>query len=83
MTRVAVRLSIAGRGAVPEGWIVLRPRACPCCVGRVQLQVDLARLLRSGRPKGVVIEIPDPAHAVGVARALREPPLGDSVRVEA
>ena len=82
MTRVAVRVSIAGRGAAPEGWTVLRPGACPCCVGRVQLQVDLARLLRSERPKGVVIEIADPTHAVGVARALGEAPLSDSVCVE-
>ncbi|MGH8688717.1 MAG: hypothetical protein ACREU5_02030 [Burkholderiales bacterium] len=79
MSKVAIRLSSAGGGASPAGWHVLRPRACPCCVGRVQLQVELVRLLRAGRPEGIVVELPDAAHADNVARALSEAPLCDYV----
>ena len=57
MSRVPVR--IAGDvSAVPAGWAVLRSGACPCCVGKIQLQVDLVRLIREARPPGVFIELP-------------------------
>jgi hypothetical protein len=59
----------------PAGWAVLRPGACPCCVGRVALQVELARLIRVQEPRGVMIEIADASHLPAMRRALREWPL--------
>jgi len=61
----------------PGGWVVLRPGACPCCVGRVQLQVELARVMREQRPSGVQIEMRDPEHLPAMRRALAQWPLSD------
>ena len=80
MSRVPVRLA-PGPCEPPSGWAVLRQSACPCCVGRVQLQVDLVRLVREARPRGVVIELPDPAHRRALRRALGEWPLTEHVVV--
>jgi hypothetical protein len=80
VSRVAVRI-VAEAAEVPSGWVVLRPGACPCCVGRVQLQVELARLIREQRPRGVIIRLPDPEHAPGVRRALGEWPLSAYVEL--
>jgi DNA-binding NarL/FixJ family response regulator len=63
----------------PAGWAALRPRSCPCCVGRVQMQVELARLLRERRPRGVLIELADASHLPAVRRALAAWPLSDYV----
>lgn len=78
MSRSRVRVVI-GPAEPPEGWAVLRPSACPCCVGRVQMQVELARLIRERRPRGVVIELADPRHLPALRRALGERPLSDYV----
>lgn len=80
MSRVAVRI-VTSPTEVAEGWAVLRPRACPCCTGRVQTQVELARLIREKRPRGVVIELQGEEHVVGVRRALGERPLADYVEL--
>lgn len=72
---------VAAASATPAGWAVLRPAACPCCVGRVQLQVELARLLRQQRPRGVQIELRDAAHLSAVRRALGEWPLSQYVEL--
>jgi hypothetical protein len=78
MSRIPVR--VAGTVAEPPaGWAVLRPSACPCCVGRVQMQIELARLIREVRPLGVVIEFADPDHLPALRRALGEWPLSDYV----
>ena len=79
MNRVPVRVA---NGRPPKGWVALRTRACPCCVGRVELQVELARLIRAQRPKGVLIELPDAGHRPALLRALAELPLAQYVRVE-
>jgi len=78
VNRVPARV-VVGATAAPEGWAALRPQACPCCVGRVQLQVQLARLLRNEKPRGVLIELTDASHLVAVRRALAESPLSDYV----
>lgn len=78
MSRVPVRIAPVG-AAAPGGWAVLRPGACPCCVGRAQLPVELARLIRHERPPGVQIELADPAHEPALRRALGERPLADYV----
>ena len=80
MRRTPVRVA-RGAGDVPEGWTVLSSAACPCCVGRVKLQVDLVQLLREESPGGVLIPIEDPSHAAQLRRALREWPLSDYVVV--
>jgi len=79
VNRVPVRVE---NGPPPKGWIALRTRACPCCVGRVELQVELARLIRAQRPQGVQIELPDASHRPALLRALAELPLAQYVRVE-
>lgn len=78
MSRVPVRVSSVG-DEPPAGWVSLRPRACPCCVGRVQMQVELARLIREERPPGVQIELMDATHAPALRRALAEWPLSQYV----
>ncbi len=78
MSRVPVRVSSVGHEP-PAGWVRLRPRACPCCVGRVQMQVELARLIREERPPGVQIELMDVTHAPALRRALAEWPLSQYV----
>lgn len=78
MSRVPVRVAI-GTAEPPAGWAALRPAACPCCVGRAQLQVELARLIREQRPRGVLIELADAGHLPALRRALAEWPLSDYV----
>ena len=78
MSRVPVRVVI-GTAEPAEGWAVLRPAACPCCVGRVQMQVEVARLIREERPQGVLIEVADAGHLAALRRALAEWPLSDYV----
>ena len=82
MTRVPVRLTAGARTAPPEGWVSLRPGACPCCVGRVALQIELARLLRGQVPRGVQIEVPDADHLPALRLALAEWPLAQYLLVE-
>jgi len=44
-------------------------------VGRVALQIELARLLREQRPAGVLIEVPDAGHLPALRRSLAAWPL--------
>lgn len=81
MSRVPVRV-VLGRAEPPEGWAALRPRGCPCCVGRVQMQVELTRLLRERSPRGVLLELADASHLPALHRALAEWPLASYVRLE-
>ena len=60
-------------------WAALSPRACPCCVGRVELQVSLARLLRERRPERILVELADGEHLKALVRVLAEWPLGQYV----
>lgn len=80
MSRTPVRLAAAAT-ELPQGWKRLRSGGCPCCVGRVQMQVDLVRLVREDRPRGVLIELPDAAHRHALRRSLGEWPLSDYVVV--
>jgi hypothetical protein len=81
VNRVPVRV-VAGAGSdAPADWVVLRPTACPCCVGRVALQVELVRVIREQQPRGVVIELADPAHVPAMRRALGEWPLAEKVEL--
>lgn len=43
------------------------------------MQIELARLIREVRPRGVVIEFADPDHLPALRRALGERPLSDYV----
>jgi len=52
---------------------------CPCCTGRVVMQILLARLLRETGAKRAFVELPDAGHAITFARVLAEPPLGQAV----
>lgn len=53
---------------------------CPCCTGRVVLQVSLVRALRETGATRVLVELPDSAHAAALARLLQELPFSLSVR---
>lgn len=79
MNRIPVRVVAGARSETPPGWVALRPTACPCCVGRVALQVELVRVIREQRPPGVVIEVADPAHVPALRQALGEWPLSEKV----
>lgn len=52
---------------------------CPCCTGKVVLQVTLARALRATRAGRAFVELSDLTHLAELERALTEPPLGLSV----
>jgi len=82
VNRVPVKISAGLQTQPPAGWIALRPRNCPCCVGRVELQVEIARLIRERRPQGVLIELADAGHQAALRRALTEWPLVQYVRLE-
>jgi hypothetical protein len=51
-------------------------------VGRVELQVEIARLIRERRPQGVLIDLADASHQPALRRALAEWPLAQYVRLE-
>ena len=51
------------------------PPGCPCCTGRVALEVSLARHVRAHRPERIYIEIPDPSHATELAAVLGREPM--------
>ena len=57
------------------GWRELAPRGCPCCSGRVETQITLARLLREVAPERVLLELADGRHLQALQRALGEWPL--------
>ena len=82
MNRVPVRVESGPLHDLPQGWVALRPRSCPCCVGRVEIQVEIARLIRERRPQGVLIELADAAHQPALRRALAEWPLAHYLRLE-
>ncbi len=52
---------------------------CPCCTGKVVLQVSLARGLRESRATRAFVELRDPAHRATLERLLAELPLSLSV----
>ena len=52
---------------------------CPCCTGRVVLQISLARALRDTRAVRALVELPDAGHLAALEHALSEAPLGLSV----
>jgi hypothetical protein len=81
VSRVSVLLVAGPRSGTPPGWVALRPTACPCCVGRLALQVELARLIRDEQPSGVVIELADPAYLPAMRRALCGWPLSEKVEL--
>ena len=51
------------------------PAGCPCCTGRVALEIALARHVRERRPERIYIEVPDPAHAPQLAAVIARGPL--------
>jgi len=48
---------------------------CPCCTGKVVLQVTLARALRATGARRGFVELGDAGHVDGLQRALCESPL--------
>jgi len=82
VSAVPVRLVAGAAPELPEGWIALRPQSCPCCVGRVEMQVELARLLRERAPRGIVIAVADAGHLPALRRALAEWPLAQYLSLE-
>ena len=61
--------------AARPGWARLAPAGCPCCTGRVETQIALARLLREAKPGRVLLELKDERHLAALQRALAEWPL--------
>ena len=53
---------------------------CPCCTGRVALQVGLARALRDTRAVRALVEVTDPDHARRLEQALEQLPLSLSMQ---
>ncbi|MEJ2173329.1 MAG: hypothetical protein P8Y76_00025 [bacterium] len=61
------------------GWAVLELLSCPCCAGRAELQVRLARLLRERQPARVLIGFVEPSHRAALERTLTSWPLAQYV----
>lgn len=80
--------AVSGPAGARRAWLAatgptcasLAPASCPCCTGRVELQVKLARLLRERRPARVFVELDDEAHLATFERALAEWPLAQYVQ---
>ncbi|MBS0335792.1 MAG: hypothetical protein JSS40_03045 [Proteobacteria bacterium] len=52
---------------------------CPCCTGKVVLQVSLARGLRETGARRAFVELADPGHASNLEKLLAELPLSLAV----
>ena len=48
---------------------------CPCCTGKLMLQISLAKALRARPAVRAFVEVADPAHAGMLEKALCEAPL--------
>ena len=55
------------------------PAGCPCCAGKLVLQITLARALRETRAGRAFVELGDAVHLTGLWRVLDEPPFSLSV----
>jgi len=55
---------------------------CPCCTGKVVLQVSLVRALRETRAVRAFVEVAGPEHALMLERSLGEMPFSLSVACE-
>jgi hypothetical protein len=61
--------------AARPDWAALELLSCPCCTGRAELQVRLARLLRDRRPARVLVGLVEPPHQAALERVLASWPL--------
>jgi hypothetical protein len=66
--------------AARPDWAVLALQTCPCCTGRAELEVGLARLLRDRRPARVLIGLCVSEHRAALERTLRSWPLAQYIR---
>lgn len=73
--RASASALIARCIAAHPDWAGLELQSCPCCTGRAELQVRLARLLRERHPSCVLIGVIEPQHLPGVERVLATWPL--------
>ena len=70
---------MARLAAARPTWAVLELLSCPCCTGRAEIQVRLARLLREQRPARVLVGFVDSSHGAALARVLANWPLAQYV----
>lgn len=70
---------IARCAAERRDWDTLELADCPCCTGRAELQVRLARLLRERRPVRVLVGFVEPSHRAALERVLTSWPLSKYV----
>jgi len=76
----AVASMLMGRcAAARPDWAVLELLTCPCCTGRAELQVRLARLIRERRPTRVLIGFCASGHRAALDRVLASWPLAQYV----
>jgi CobW/HypB/UreG, nucleotide-binding domain len=70
-------LGLVNLASSPGAGPNLKPLAagCPCCTGKVVLQVTLARALRATGAGRAFVELGDAGHLQGLERALGESPL--------
>ena len=70
MNRVPVKVVAGPLPELPAGWVALK------------LQVELARVIREQRPRGVLIELADASHLPALRRALADWPLAQYLSAE-
>jgi hypothetical protein len=73
--RAAASAFIARYIAARPDWAGLELQSCPCCTGRAELQVRLARLLREQHPARVLVGVVEPSHRGALERVLAAWPL--------
>ncbi len=54
---------------------------CPCCTGRIVLQVSLVRALRETGATRALVELAGPTHVADFAKLLQSTPFSLSVRL--
>jgi len=77
--RAAASAFIARCVAARPDWAGLELQSCPCCTGRAELQVRLARLLREQQPVRVLVGVVEPSHHRAFERVLAGWPLAQYV----
>lgn len=79
--------AIVGPPDMRQAWLrnraaddaVLSPATCPCCAGRVEIQITMARMVRERRPRRIFVEFANEEHLGAFGRALNQWPLSQYV----
>jgi hypothetical protein len=81
LTSPRIAAVLPGLHLPPRAVVHAASGGCPCCIGRVTLQVTLVKLLRESRPRRLFIELAGNDHLRRTVAALAEGRLADALCV--